>query len=132
MNKTKIDWCDSTWNPITGCLHGCEYCYARRIANRFGAGWETASGNFPLLDEPLVSTRGKEPYPYSFTPTFHRRREEIFFLHKEIENVINNQPKIGEWIPCSERLPEELIVFLQNLKVLINGIIQCLKRLQVK
>ena len=34
--KTKIDWCDSSWNPVTGCLHGCEYCYARRIANRFG------------------------------------------------------------------------------------------------
>lgn len=23
--STKIDWCDSTWNPVTGCLHGCEY-----------------------------------------------------------------------------------------------------------
>ena len=37
--KTKIDWCDSTWNPVTGCLHGCEYCYARRIAERFGGCW---------------------------------------------------------------------------------------------
>ena len=36
-NKTKIDWCDATWNPVTGCLHGCEYCYARRIAERFGS-----------------------------------------------------------------------------------------------
>lgn len=35
-SKTKIDWCDATWNPVTGCLHGCEYCYARRIAERFG------------------------------------------------------------------------------------------------
>ena len=35
MDKTKIDWCDSTWNPVTGCLHGCEYCYARGIAKRF-------------------------------------------------------------------------------------------------
>lgn len=34
--KTKIDWCNSTWNPVTGCLHGCAYCYARRIAERFG------------------------------------------------------------------------------------------------
>ncbi len=32
---------------------------------------------------------------------------EIFFSPEEIENVINSQPKIGEWIPCSERLPEE-------------------------
>lgn len=35
MNKTKIEWCDSTWNPVTGCLHNCEYCYARKIAERF-------------------------------------------------------------------------------------------------
>ena len=35
-SKTKIDWCDATWNPVTGCLHGCEYCYAQRIAERFG------------------------------------------------------------------------------------------------
>lgn len=38
-NKTKIDWADATWNPVTGCLHGCEYCYARRIAERFGGCW---------------------------------------------------------------------------------------------
>ena len=35
MNKTKIDWCNSTWNPIVGCYHECEYCYARKIAERF-------------------------------------------------------------------------------------------------
>jgi len=26
---------------------------------------------------------------------------------KIIKNIINSQPKIGEWISCSERLPEE-------------------------
>lgn len=35
MNKTKIEWCDLTWNPITGCTAGCPYCYARKIAMRF-------------------------------------------------------------------------------------------------
>lgn len=44
--KTKIDWCDSTWNPITGCLHGCEYCYARGIASRF-AGCDKLSTYMP-------------------------------------------------------------------------------------
>jgi len=40
MNKTPIDWVKNpdgtqgyTWNPITGCLNGCEYCYARKLAN---------------------------------------------------------------------------------------------------
>lgn len=35
MNKSKIEWCDHTWNPITGCRHNCEYCYARRMTARF-------------------------------------------------------------------------------------------------
>lgn len=42
MDKTKIEWADATWNPVTGCLHGCEYCYARRIAERF-KGCDTGS-----------------------------------------------------------------------------------------
>ncbi len=40
MNKTKIEWALNpdgtpgyTWNPITGCLNGCDYCYARKLAN---------------------------------------------------------------------------------------------------
>lgn len=35
MNKTKIDWATMSWNPVTGCRHGCPYCYAARTANRF-------------------------------------------------------------------------------------------------
>ena len=38
MNKTKIDWATMSWNPVTGCRHGCPYCYARRTAHRFDAG----------------------------------------------------------------------------------------------
>jgi len=38
MNKTDIEWCDYTWNPITGCKRNCNYCYARRIHNRFNKG----------------------------------------------------------------------------------------------
>ena len=40
MNRTKIEWCKNpdgtqgyTWNPITGCLNNCSYCYARKLAN---------------------------------------------------------------------------------------------------
>ena len=30
MNKSLIEWCDFTWNPVTGCQHGCPYCYASK------------------------------------------------------------------------------------------------------
>lgn len=40
MNRTKIEWVKNpdggqgySWNPITGCLNNCSYCYARRLAN---------------------------------------------------------------------------------------------------
>lgn len=36
-NRTNenVEWALWTWNPVTGCLHECPYCYARDIANRF-------------------------------------------------------------------------------------------------
>lgn len=51
MNRTRIEWTDFTWNPVTGCLHACEYCYARRLTVRF-------PGNFPS----------------GFVPTLHPER----------------------------------------------------------
>jgi protein gp37 len=36
MNRTKIDYADYSWNPVTGCRHGCDYCYARKMVKRFG------------------------------------------------------------------------------------------------
>jgi protein gp37 len=51
LNRTKIEWTDYTWNPITGCKHGCWYCYARKLAQRF-----------------------KKIFPNGFEPTFHPER----------------------------------------------------------
>jgi protein gp37 len=35
---TKIEWTDTTWNPVTGCTEvspGCDNCYAKTLAERF-------------------------------------------------------------------------------------------------
>jgi protein gp37 len=34
-DNDNIEWARWSWNPVTGCLHGCDFCYARDIANRF-------------------------------------------------------------------------------------------------
>jgi len=37
-NASKIEWTDSTWNPVRGCSRvseGCRFCYAERQAARF-------------------------------------------------------------------------------------------------
>ena len=38
--KSKIEWTESTWNPVTGCTkisEGCQHCYAERMARRLHA-----------------------------------------------------------------------------------------------
>ncbi len=37
MAKTKIEWTEYSWNPVTGCTpisEGCQNCYAKRMTNR--------------------------------------------------------------------------------------------------
>ena len=36
-DRSKIEWCDTTWNPISGCTkisQGCKNCYAAELHNR--------------------------------------------------------------------------------------------------
>jgi protein gp37 len=39
-DKSKIEWTDTTWNPVTGCTKispGCQNCYAERMSYRLQA-----------------------------------------------------------------------------------------------
>lgn len=99
MEKSKIDWCDSTWNPISGCYHECEYCYARNIAKRFGGRQKYA--NFYELDKPIRGEDGKiKPYPYSFSPTFYRYKLDEY-ANKKGRNIFvcSMADLFGEWVP---------------------------------
>jgi protein gp37 len=48
-----ISWAAFSWNPVTGCRHGCVYCYAREIA---------------------LSPTTKAHFPAGFEPVFHHER----------------------------------------------------------
>ncbi len=96
MNKTKIEWCDYTWNPVTGCRHGCPYCYAERISKRF-------TGNFE--------------------PTFHASRlDELAKLKKPSKIfVVSMGDLFGDWAPSEwiekvftacEKSPQHTYIFL--------------------
>ena len=114
VNKTKIEWCTHTWNPVTGCRHGCPYCYARSIANRFG----TSAEKFNLqeyIDAGTLTMLGKgadalfelnapftdftnSPYPFRFKPTF--RRYLLGELSKgRTPKDISMADVFGDWVP---------------------------------
>lgn len=59
MGKTKIEWTDATWNPVTGCdpiSSGCAHCYAARMAKR------------------LAGRGGYPERPHQFDVTLHPER----------------------------------------------------------
>lgn len=110
MEKTKIEWCDSSWNPITGCLHNCPYCYARAIANRFGgcdiAPDGTTDQQIVVLKERLKATKksGKiinAAYPYGFTPTLHeyRLKDPTTKGFGKTIFVCSTADMFGKWVP---------------------------------
>lgn len=125
--KTKIDWADATWNPVTGCLHGCEYCYARKIAERFGSNQMPIFTDYPVLDKPVrsVGFDGEkiQPYPFDFTPTFHRYKLDEPQKWKKPRNIFvcSMADLFGDWVPdkwiaevfaACEKAPQHRYLFL--------------------
>ena len=102
MDKTKIDWCDSTWNPVTGCLNGCEYCYARGIAHRFGFHASEPDISERVLLECPVSAGKKVLYPFDFQPIFHRYRLNEYIAKKGRNIFVCSMADLfGSWVPDS-------------------------------
>lgn len=116
--KTKIDWCDTSWNPVTGCFHDCPYCYARGIAHRYGlhyapklgdpgmegaAKWDSDEGMDTMLElkKPYVKDGRKQPYPMGFNPTFHRYRlnQPLEWSEPRTIFVCSMADLFGEWVP---------------------------------
>lgn len=81
MNRTRIEWTESTWNPITGCDHvsnGCDHCYAERLAARLNAmGNRRYANGFTLTVHPdlfRAPLQWKEPrtiFVNSMSDLFH-------------------------------------------------------------
>jgi protein gp37 len=74
MNKTKIEWCDYTWNPITGCSpvsEACENCYAAAISKRFKLPWGKPVFHPDRLGEPCWVKKPERIFVCSMSDLFH-------------------------------------------------------------
>lgn len=112
MNKTRIEWTDYTWNPVTGCLHRCPYCYADRQVERFSgydplynASFDFESGCY-IIKKPMYKRYAngvirKAPYPFEFAPTFHAYKLEEPIRRKKPATIFvcSMADLFGEWVP---------------------------------
>jgi protein gp37 len=80
-SKSKIEWTESTWNPITGCTKvspGCKFCYAERMSKRLQAmGKPTYINGFQVavheetFEYPLLIKKPKVIFVNSMSDLFH-------------------------------------------------------------
>jgi len=79
FNQTNdsVDWASWTWNPVTGCEHGCKFCYAREIAH---------------------SERMADYYPNKFEPTYHGYR---LAAPRNTSKPDSSDPRDGRVFVCS-------------------------------
>lgn len=108
MRKTKIEWTGYSWNPLTGCLHNCPYCYARSIARRFawkkGIPFKEEVLTELVIPKPIRDDEGKvQPYPAGFNPTFHKYRldEPKKLRGSQTIFVCSMADLFGDWVPDS-------------------------------
>jgi protein gp37 len=94
MANSKIEWTESTWNPITGCTkisEGCANCYAERMAKRLQAmGQENYINGFELamhphvLEHPLKWKKPQIIFVNSMSDLFHEK-VPLTFIKKVFE-----------------------------------------------
>lgn len=88
MNKTRIEWAEAVWNPVTGCTpvsEGCQNCYAKRMAYRLrGRCGYPEDEPFKVtlhperLDEPLRWKKPRKVFVCSMGDLFHEDIDDGF------------------------------------------------------
>ncbi|HUX21801.1 MAG TPA: phage Gp37/Gp68 family protein [Spirochaetia bacterium] len=121
MKKSKIEWTDATWNPVTGCDHvsnGCQFCYAERMAARLKAmGNRRYANGFNLtvhedvFDLPLKWKQPQIIFVNSMSDLFHERLS--FDVIARIFDVMNR----AEWhtFQILTKRPIQLLKYAERL-----------------
>lgn len=95
-SKSKIEWTEVTWNPVTGCSkvsEGCRNCYAERMAHRLRAmGQQRYANGFrvtlhdDLVDAPRHWRKPRMIFVNSMSDLFHEA-VPFDFIDKVVDTI---------------------------------------------
>lgn len=133
-DKTKIEWTDATWNPITGCSmisEGCRFCYAARLAaTRMKNHWSRCGlasmvngrgvfngevrFNREWLEQPLQWRQPKRIFVCAHSDLFHEKVpdewiDHVFWVmdlakHHEFQVLTKRSCRMMEYLSAPETL----------------------------
>ena len=128
MSKTRIEWTEHTWNPMSGCTKisdGCKNCYAEKMANRLKAmGVKGYENGFAVtlhpekLREPLERKKPTMYFVCSMGDLFH---EDVPF--EFIDSVWAVMAAAGQHtFQVLTKRPDRMKEYLNNQKYSPNSI----------
>lgn len=92
--ESDIQWTDATWNPWQGCRkvsQGCKFCYAERLATRFGKNFsQVFRSTVKTFNSPLKWEDPKKVFTCSISDFFI---EEADLWRKEAWDIIRSTPQ---------------------------------------
>lgn len=95
MGKTKIEWCDYTFNPWIGCSKvspGCENCYAENLMDdRFGRVKWGPNGTRKKTSE----ANWKKPLMWNRKAEAEGNRYKVFCA--SLADIFENRPELSQW-----------------------------------
>ena len=115
MNDTKIEWCDTTLNPVMGCKNNCPYCYARKLNYRFNFIKEWSSPRF--FPKRLRQLECKKPKRIFMNSMSDIEYWEPAWVEKVSESIVAN-PKL---IAATELSKTPLFLFIKDSLVNLVG-----------
>lgn len=122
--KTKIEWTDAVWNPVSGCSkvsHGCKNCYAERLWPRLSAPGQPYAGRAftdvrchpERLSDPLRWRKPRRVFVNSMSDLFHEDVSNIFLssvfntmacAHVHTFQILTKRPaRMREWFETIRR-----------------------------
>jgi protein gp37 len=115
MSKSKIEWTDRTWNPVTGCTkvsQGCKNCYAERMYERFhGHGsFKNVITHPERLDMPLKWKKPSMVFVNSMSDLFH---EDVPFEFIDMCFIVMAEATDHTFQILTKR-PERLLEYAQD------------------
>ena len=127
MAKTKIEWTDESWNPVTGCdavSPGCDNCYAKKQANRLHAmGQTNYKNNFKvtchshMLNKPNGWKKPRRIFVNSMSDLFHHDVPDEFLLAIMLQ-IMKNPQHIFQILT---KRPERALRYLGDSQVNYTG-----------
>lgn len=130
MGKTKIEWTDSVWNPVTGCTkvsEGCRNCYALTFAERWrGIPGHYFENGFDLtlrpakMNEPLNWKKPRKIFVNSMSDLFHKDITTAFI--EEVFAIMAVAPQ--HTYQVLTKRPERMAEWFENRAGMVSGAAQ--------